>query len=286
VIRSPASRQTLIIANVVLLASAGPKFISGKTGILPSHDQVSYCFCVPAPLSAPPVQGSLAGTATRGSGFNVPIEVANHHSAPEGVGPGLWALMSAPEQQERGKLPPGQVKKQLAELWGHHDINNAVSSSGGGGSMGSMGSGRLAGGSGGRASASVPKNNHVASATAHSARTGGSGGHHSGSDPGAGAGGGSAVAPISSAAPSAAVATTPPLFSEHELPVGSVTAGGNSTAAMSSGSSSNASASGHARLGGGSARMSVTPEPGTLLLMATGLATALGAARRRSKRTA
>lgn len=281
-IRSPASRQTLIIANVVLLASAGPRFMNGRPEILPSHDQMSYCFCVPAALSTPPIQSSLAGTATHGPGLNVPMGVANHHSAPEGVGPGLWALMSAPEQHERGKLPPGQVKKQLAELWGHHDINNAVSSSGGGGSMGSIGSGRLTGGSGARASASVPKNNHTESATAHNTRSGGSAGHHGGSDPGTGAGGGSSVAPISSA-PSAAVAATPPLFSEHELPVGSVIADGNSvTTAMSSGSSSHASAS-HARLIRRSARMSVTPEPGTLLLMATGLATALGAARRRSK---
>jgi len=243
---------------------------------------MSYCFCVPAPLSAPPAHGSLAGSASRGPGFNVPIGVANQ-SAPEGVGPGLWALMSAPEHHERGKLAPGQVKKQLAEVWGHHDINNAVSSSGGGGSMGGMGSGRLTGGSGARASASVPKNNHVTSATAHNARSGGSGGHKGGSDPAAGTGGGSSVTPIS-ATPSTTVAATPALFSEHEMPVGSVSAGGSSVTAAVSGGSSHASDPG--RLVGGSARMSVTPEPGTLLLTATGLAAALGAARRRSKRAA
>ena len=111
-IRSPASRQTLIIANVVLLASAGPRFMNGRPEILPSHDQMSYCFCVPAALSTPPIQSSLAGTATHGPGLNVPIGVANHHSAPEGVGPGLWALMSASEQHERGLCERGNLQER------------------------------------------------------------------------------------------------------------------------------------------------------------------------------
>jgi len=175
-----------------------------------------------------------------------------------------WRIGGAQAAPVPGAQKAERVSQRLNVLWGNHGLPGRVSSGSSGGSFaGGGGGGGAFGGAGASPSVRSASTAKTHSAPTPAAKSGGSG--HASS-------GGGFVAP---ALPGGTAAAPDPvtlgLISTQIAPpavLANTVAGAGVTALA-----------GGAGLGGRS--LSVTPEPGTLLLTATGLFAAFGAARRR-----